>query len=110
MPVVPELTPTEFCRRWDESARSDVVLLDVREPAEIEIATIAGTLQIPMGDVPQQLGQLGRDKPIVVMCHSGMRSRRVAEYLTSRGFADVFNLAGGIDAWSLEIDPQVPRY
>ena len=111
MPGVPELTPTEFCSRWPESERRDaVVLLDVREHAELELAAVTAALHIPMREIPARLAELDRDTPLVVMCHSGGRSRKVAEYLIGNGFAQVFNLRGGIDAWSTEIDPQVPRY
>jgi|SRR5687767_11576165 rhodanese-related sulfurtransferase len=109
MPVVPELTPTEFCERWHDR-ESGVVLLDVREHAELQIAAVAGARHIPMGEIPGRLAELDRNTPLVVMCHSGGRSRRVADYLQSNGFENVFNLRGGIDAWSTEIDPQVPRY
>jgi rhodanese-related sulfurtransferase len=109
MPV-PELTPTEFCERWPVRTESGVVLLDVREHAELEIAAVEGARHIPMGEIPARLAELDAQTPIVVMCHSGGRSRRVAEYLYGNGFENVFNLRGGIDAWSTEIDPQVPRY
>ena len=111
MPVVPEVTPTEFCERWPAAERSArVVLLDVREHGELEVAAVSGALHIPMREIPARLADLDRDTPLVVMCHSGGRSRRVAEYLLGNGFENVFNLRGGIDAWSTEIDPQVPRY
>ena len=111
MPPVPELTPTEFCERWPAASRaSEVTLLDVREHVELELAAVSGATHIPMREVPARLAELERDAPLVVMCHSGGRSRRVAEYLSSNGFQKVFNLKGGIDAWSTEIDPQVPRY
>ena len=111
MPAVPELTPTEFCARWPAAERvAGVVLLDVREPDELELAAVADVLHIPMREIPARVGELERAVPLVVMCHSGGRSRRVAEFLLNHGFSEVFNLRGGIDAWSTEIDPQVPRY
>jgi rhodanese-related sulfurtransferase len=111
MSAVPELTPTEFCARWSAAERgASVVLLDVREQVEIEIAAVADVLHIPMREIPARLVELDRAVPLVVMCHSGGRSRRVAEFLLGNGFSKVFNLRGGIDAWSTEIDPQVPRY
>src|SRR5215510_8477223 len=110
MSVVPELTPTEFCERWPEATRAQVTLLDVREHVELELAAVTGAMHIPMREIPARLAELDRDAPLVVMCHSGGRSRRVAEYLSSNGFQKDFNLRGGIDAWSTEIDPQVPRY
>lgn len=112
MPGIPELSPAQFRDRWPQapSGTADVTLLDVREPAELELAAVNGVLHIPMRDVPNRLDELDRDKPLVVMCHSGGRSRRVAEFLAANGFDQVMNLAGGIDAWSREVDPQVPRY
>ena len=110
MPDVPELTPTEFCKRWPAGEWEQVTLLDVREPAEIEAASVADTTNIPMMEIPARLQELSRDGVIVIMCHSGGRSRRVAGFLSASGFSRVFNLTGGIDAWSVEIDPSVPRY
>ncbi len=111
MPAVQELTPAEFCARWPAAERrSGVVLLDVREHVELEIAAVADALHIPMREIPSRLVELDRALPLVVMCHTGGRSRRVAEFLLGNGFSKVFNLRGGIDAWSTEIDPRVPRY
>jgi len=111
MSGVPELTPTEFTKRWPAPlADAGVVLLDVRDPVELEMAAVQTALHIPMRDVPNRLAELDRESPIVVMCHTGRRSFMVAQYLVGNGFSQVFNLRGGIDAWSTEIDPQVPRY
>lgn len=111
MPDIPELSPAEFVDRWPEwAAGRDVVLLDVREADEIAVAALAGALWMPMNQVPQRLHELDRARPTVVMCHAGGRSRRVAEYLTAQGFSQVLNLAGGIDAWSQEVDAALPRY
>jgi rhodanese-related sulfurtransferase len=111
MPGVPELSPTEFAARWPNYARGDeVVLLDVREHDELAIAAVAGALHIPMREIPARLAELDPAKPLVVMCHSGGRSRRVAEFLKGNGFPNVLNLNGGIDAWSTQIDSRVPRY
>ena len=87
-----------------------LVLLDVREPFEFEMARIEGASLIPLGELPARWGELDREKEIFVFCHSGMRSERAAEFLRSAGFARVANVAGGIDAWSEQIDPNVPRY
>jgi rhodanese-related sulfurtransferase len=111
MPGVPELSPTEFAARWPSYATGeDVVLLDVREHDELAIAAVDGARHIPMREVPARIGDLDSGKPLVVMCHSGGRSRRVAEFLQGNGFTIVFNLKGGIDAWSTQIDSRVPRY
>ncbi|MDE2040377.1 MAG: hypothetical protein KGO96_14200 [Elusimicrobia bacterium] len=84
-------------------------LLDVREPDEYEICRIEGSTLIPLGQLDKRLSELPKDKPLVVHCHHGGRSARAVNLLTSRGFS-ASNLAGGIDAWSEQIDPSVPRY
>lgn len=110
MPQVEELTPSQFRARWPEPTPDEVLLLDVREAGELQIASIAEAVHMPMNEVPGRLGELDESRPIVVVCHSGGRSRRVSEFLAARGFEQVFNLTGGIDAWSREIDPGIPRY
>lgn len=85
-------------------------LLDVREPFEFELARIEGANLIPLGELPRRAGELDRETEIFVLCHSGMRSQRAAEFLRSAGFPRVVNVTGGIDAWSEEVDPNVPRY
>ena len=111
MPGVPELSPTEFASRWPSYATGhDVVLLDVREHDELAIAAVDGAVHIPMREVPARTADLDSGKPLVVMCHSGGRSRRVAEFLQQNGFSCVFNLKGGIEAWSTQLDSRVPRY
>jgi rhodanese-related sulfurtransferase len=107
MPALSEIDPIELKRRLKSGDQP--LILDVREPWEIAAASIAGTLNIPMGDVPSRLSELDPDRETVVMCHHGVRSAQVAMYLARSGFGRVLNLAGGIDAWS-EIDPSVPRY
>jgi len=104
---VPQITVTELKRRLD--AGEDLFILDVREPFEYQIANIGGKL-IPQGEVPQRLAEIDRDRKIVVQCKSGGRSQRIAEFLKQSGYPDVVNLAGGILAWSSEIDATVPRY
>ena len=110
MSRVLELTPTEFRRRWPEENSTAVVLLDVREPQELALAKVRQATHIPMREVPQRLHELDPAKPLVVMCHSGGRSRRVAEFLSTNGFEEIYNLAGGIDAWATQVDSSVPRY
>ena len=85
-------------------------LLEVREEWEIRLAPFAGATCIPMGQIPARLQELNKTQETVVICHHGIRSWRVAKFLESEGFADVINLAGGIDAWSKEIDPTVALY
>ena len=99
---------------WLQAQSGPAVVLDVREPEELQMASIEPRgfelLVIPMNDVPARLAELQADRPVAVLCHRGARSQRVAMYLASNGFAAVANIAGGIDAWSLERDPAVPRY
>lgn len=86
------------------------VLLDVREPWELAAARLEPSLAIPMGEVAGRLGEIPRDKPLYVMCHGGVRSGHVVEFLRERGFTNARNVSGGIAAWSAEIDPSVPVY
>jgi len=104
---VPQITVKQFKQRRD--AGEDIFLLDVREPYEYQIAQIGGTL-IPQNDVPNRLAEIPRDREIVVQCRSGARSQRIAEFLKQSGYTNVANLAGGILAWSDEIDPKVQKY
>ena len=94
-------------RRLD--AGEDVQLIDVREPYEYQIAQIGGKL-IPQNEVPQRLAEIDRDREVVVHCKSGGRSQRIAEFLVQSGYPRVVNVAGGILAWSDEIDPKVQKY
>ena len=89
---------------------NSILLLDVREADEREFARIEPSLHIPMNRVPGRLGELPKEREIVVYCHTGMRSQVVAAYLERSGFPKVANLRGGIDEWSIRVDPQVPRY
>jgi rhodanese-related sulfurtransferase len=87
-------------------------LLDCREPNEVATARIAGSTHIPMKQIPSRLAELEPFKSgrIVVHCHHGGRSQRVTQYLRQQGYDQVQNMSGGIDVWSLEVDPAVPRY
>jgi rhodanese-related sulfurtransferase len=91
-------------------AKTPHVVLDVREPDECAICQLADALHIPMAQVPARLAEVPADTPVVVLCHHGMRSQRVAQYLRQAGRTQVINLAGGIDAWAREVDPAVRRY
>ncbi len=108
MSLPAEISVSELKRMHD--AGEQFTLLDVREDDELATASLGFAKHIPMGSVAERLGELSRDGDIVVMCHGGTRSGRVARYLRENGFTSVANLAGGIDAWSHEIDPAVPTY
>lgn len=87
-----------------------VVLLDVREDCEREFARIEPSIHIPMSELPGRAEEIPKDKEVIVYCHGGLRSLLVAGFLAGHGFKSVANLTGGIDAWSVQVDPQVPRY
>jgi rhodanese-related sulfurtransferase len=93
------------------SREKGVRLIDVREPWEVATAHIEGALTMPMGDVPARAHQeLDPDERIVVFCHAGVRSMNVTVWLRGQGFEQVQSMRGGIEAWSAEVDPLVPRY
>lgn len=107
--MVAELEPREVARRLQKEP-TGLVLLDVREPFERELAVVEPSVHIPMRELASRLDEIPRDRTVVVYCHSGGRSAMVAGYLEHRGFPDVANLAGGIDRWSREVDASIPRY
>jgi sulfur-carrier protein adenylyltransferase/sulfurtransferase len=106
--AVPEIGPAELQQRLTSGAPP--VVLDVRESWECAIVRLPDTVHIPLGEVPERWRELDPNAALVVMCHSGGRSRRAAEFLQSKGFAKVTNLTGGIDAWTREIDPSLASY
>jgi rhodanese-related sulfurtransferase len=103
-----EIAASEVKRRLDAG---EVHLIDVREPEEYQISRIEGATLIPMRQISQQLDRLEQAaSPLVVFCHHGVRSLKVVEWLQAQGLTDCVSMAGGIDAWSREVDPSVPRY
>ena len=106
--AIPTMSAHELKRKMD--GREPFELIDVRETFEYEIARIDGAKLIPLGEIAERADELPRERPIVVHCHSGQRSAQAVRLLQQRGFATVFNLEGGIDAWSDQIDPNVPKY
>ena len=88
---------------------NEVVLVDVREPYEVEICNIKGSLYIPMNEIPQNIDQLDKEKRYAVMCHSGVRSLYVSNYLNSLGYS-ALNVVGGIERWATDVDKNMKRY
>ncbi len=103
-----EITPQELRQRQERN--EELTLLDVREPWERQAASIAGSQHIPMADIPSRLQELDPDQHIVVYCHHGVRSLTVTDWLRKQGYEKVQSLSGGINQWSLWIDPTIPRY
>jgi adenylyltransferase/sulfurtransferase len=103
-----EITPIELKQRIDRGEA--LFLLDVRNPEEIAICRIPGSVVIPLPDLPQRLNELPRDTPMVVHCKSGARSAKAIALLESRGFTHMANLTGGILAWIKDVDPSLPSY
>lgn len=105
-----EVSPKQIAQMRETG--EDFVLLDVREPDEVATAAIEGAKVCPMSQLRARLTELEEhaDDKIVVFCHAGVRSMQVTAFLREAGFEDVMSMAGGIDAWSLQIDPTVPRY
>jgi rhodanese-related sulfurtransferase len=105
-----EITARDVADRL-KTGEPGLVLLDVREPWEYQTAQIAGSKLMPMGEVPSRVFQeLDPEAHIVTVCHAGVRSMNVAVWLRNQGFERVQSMRGGIDSWSREIDPAVPRY
>jgi rhodanese-related sulfurtransferase len=108
------LSATDLAALVASPDESPPVLLDVREPWETAHASIHGVrvapLNIPMMQIPARLADIDRTRSVVCMCHHGMRSAQVVAFLVQQGYPSVYNLSGGIDAWSRDVDASVPRY
>ena len=109
-----QIRPAQFQEWLAQHAGEQPLVLDVREPWEVQTASVTPDgfelLNIPMQQIPAQLNQLDEDRPIACLCHHGMRSLHVASFLEHNGYTNITNLTGGIDLWSAERDPSVPRY
>lgn len=111
--MIDQISPADL-EAWLQARPGPAVVLDVREPWELQTASVKAQgfelRAIPMNDIPTRLAELDPAQPVAVLCHHGARSQRVATYLAQNGFDQVVNIAGGIDAWSAQRDPSVPRY
>ena len=115
--MIAQVSPTQFAA-WRDAASTAPVVLDVREPWELQTASVAPDgftlLHVPMQSIPARLAELqdsyDADQPIACLCHHGIRSQQVANYLAQHGFTDVVNLQGGIAAWAQQVDASIPRY
>ncbi|NBV23127.1 MAG: hypothetical protein EBS05_14565 [Proteobacteria bacterium] len=104
------MTPTELAARL--AAPDPPHLLDVRQPEEFALVSLPGATLVPLNELPERVGELAawRGQEIVVYCHHGMRSAHAIGWLRQQGFTDLHNLTGGIDRWSVEVDPNAARY
>lgn len=107
-PMVQQLTPAEVAALL--AGPNPPVLIDVREAWEVETAQVAGSAHLPLNTLPQQLPTLNPSRTYALLCHHGMRSEMAANWLAQQGFTSLINVQGGIDAWSLTVDPGIPRY
>ena len=110
-----QLSAADLATWLNDSTRLRPLLLDVREPWEVATASLDGVTAIPMQQIPQRVEELqqlsdGNEAGIVAICHHGARSMQVAMFLERQGLGPIHNLAGGMEAWSIQVDPAVPRY
>jgi rhodanese-related sulfurtransferase len=105
-----QMTAPQLASLLQQPGAEKPVLLDVREPWEWQLARIEGAIHVPMGEIPGRIAELDKTHPTVVICHHGMRSLQVVAFLQQQGFANLHNLAGGINAWSRQVDSGVPVY
>jgi len=120
--MIDSIAPADFARWLANAATAQplkrAVLLDVREPHELQWASVdkdaaalgCTVVEMPMALVPLRLAELDPDQPIACLCHHGVRSMQVARFLVGQGFGEVANIAGGIDAWAEQVDPSIARY
>ncbi len=106
--MIPQISPVEL-KQWMAEGRP-FVLLDVRTDEELAVCSLPGRLHIPMNLIPLRHNELPDEQPIVVYCHHGVRSLHTAMYLAEAGFDALYNLQGGIDAWAVQVDGNMPRY
>lgn len=113
--MIDQIQPSQL-PAWisSKSASGNTVVLDVREPYEVQTACVTANgfelVTLPMGSIVEKLSELDKDRPIACLCHHGSRSMQVAAYLSSQGFTHLANIEGGIHAWSSQVDPNVPTY
>ena len=108
--MIAEIAPADVARWRADLQRPVPLVVDVREPWELAICRIDGSVNVPLGAIAQRVGELPRVRPIICVCHLGARSQQAAMFLASAGFTDLYNLRGGIAAWADAVDPAMQRY
>ena len=107
--MINNINAQELSTRLEAGESIDII--DVREAWEIETSgTIENAIHIPMDEVPERMAEITKDKPVVVLCHTGRRSAEVVEWLSKQGYTNLLNLTGGIHQWAMEIDPDIQMY
>jgi rhodanese-related sulfurtransferase len=107
---VTSLAPAALAAWLQDPAREQPLLLDVREPWEFQTVRLEKSTLMPLREVPARIAELDANAEVVVICHHGGRSLQAALFLERQGFANVHNLAGGVDAWARQVDPAMPVY
>ena len=105
-----QISPVALQEWLDDANRPNPILLDVRETTEHQICKIEGSLLMPMHLIPLRINELSSEAEIITICHHGMRSGQVAQYLAQNGFGHILNLQGGVDYWALTVDGAMRRY
>ena len=108
--MIPQISASEVASWRADASREAPLVVDVREPWEVDLCRIDGAVSIPLGEIESRSGELPRDRPLVMVCHHGGRSQHAATLLAGAGFTHMHNLKGGIEAWALEVDPTMKRY
>jgi rhodanese-related sulfurtransferase len=108
--LIAQLEPRELAAWRADASRPAPVVIDVREPWEYAHCHIEGSQLIPLQTVPARAAEIPRDRDLVLVCHHGNRSQRVAQWLEQAGYTRLFNLRGGVEAWATDVDPAMPRY
>jgi rhodanese-related sulfurtransferase len=108
--LIPQLSAGELARWRDDSSRAAPLVVDVREPWEVELCRIDGSVPIPLGELARRMDELPRGRPLVLVCHHGGRSQQAAMLLEGTGFTEVHNLAGGVESWAMNVDSTMKRY
>jgi rhodanese-related sulfurtransferase len=108
--LIPQLAPADLVRWREDASREPPLLVDVREPWEFEHCRIDGSVLIPLGELSRRLDEVPGGRSLVMVCHTGRRSQHAAMFLAQAGFADVHNLAGGVEGWAVEVEPAMKRY
>jgi rhodanese-related sulfurtransferase len=108
--LIAQLPAVELARWRADASRAAPLVVDVREPWELELCRIEGSVSIPLGELERRKDELPHERPLVLVCHHGGRSQRAAMLLSGAGFKEVHNLAGGVESWAVSVDPAMKRY